>query len=232
MASHYTSCKLTESKALSRKKCKFLHTGPHVQVREAGSSLGTWLGPQSFGSSAGQDNLSPSLPASGFQELGSDTPPYANSLWQERHLLASPFLLPVPHHCQPPHVLSIFIWIGDQGINPVYTSSIFQSHYGMAAIAIFHAANESNWIIMTVDSIKQHLIGLLPRNFIFIVFSIVLPKRNTTGELSRTSAKLYWMILEIMVTFSSVSNTSNVCFIHSFHTLNTVSASTEKGKIT
>lgn len=70
---------------------------------------------------------------------------------------------------------------------------------------------------MTADSIKQHLIGLLTRNSIFIVFSMQVTPKNTAGELSQTAAKLYRIILEIMATFSPVSNKSNVSvlFIHS-----------------
>lgn len=49
-----------------------------------------------------------SIQACDFQHLDSDCP-YANSLWQERHLLASSLLFQVLYPCQPPHVLSIFI---------------------------------------------------------------------------------------------------------------------------
>lgn len=59
---------------------------------------------------------------------------------------------------------------------------------------------------MTVDSIKQYLIGLFPGNFIFVVFSICVTQKNSAGELPRAVAKLYWIVLEIAVTFSSVSN--------------------------
>lgn len=59
---------------------------------------------------------------------------------------------------------------------------------------------------MIVDSIKQYLIGLFPGNFIFVVFSICVTQKNSAGELSRAVAKLYWIVLEIAVTFSSVSN--------------------------
>lgn len=125
MTSHSTSCRLTESKTLNGKKCKFLHTRP--TCRSEWRFTCALAGPAELQLPGWTWTIClQSPPACGFQDLGSETLPYANSPWQERHLLASPLLFPVLRACQPPHVLSIFIWIGDQGINPAYTNSIFQ----------------------------------------------------------------------------------------------------------
>lgn len=159
-----------------------------------------------------------SIPACNFQHLGSETLPMPipfgrkDTFWH-RHCYSQSFT--------PAKLLMFYLFLFElviKGLTQLIQIPSSKSDYGVAAIVIFHSPNESNWILMTVDSIKQHLIGLFPGNFLFIVFSICVPKKNSAGELSRTVAKLYWIILEIMVTFSSVSNKVRCpCSPHSFH---------------
>lgn len=127
------------------------------------------------------------------------------------------------HHCYsqcftPANLLRFYLFLFElviKGLTQLIQIPSSKSHYGVVAIVIFHSPNESNWILMTVDSIKQHLIGLFPGNFIFIVFSICVTQKNSAGELSRAAAKLYWIILEILATFSSNSQIS--CCTPLFH---------------
>ena len=88
----------------------------------------------------------------------------------------------------PAKLLMFYLFLFElviKGLTQLIQIPSSKSDYGVAAIVIFHSPNESNWILMTVDSIKQHLIGLFPGNFIFIVFSICVTKK----KLSRRAIK-------------------------------------------
>lgn len=124
------------------------------------------------------------------------------------------FSMPIPfgrkdtvwrHHCYsqsftPANLLMFYLFLFElviKGLTQFIQIPSSKSQYGVVAIVIFHSPNESNWILMTVDSIKQHLIGLFPENFIFIVFSIQLP--NSTQQESHqgllpgcTGSSLTW----------------------------------------
>lgn len=174
-----------------------------------------------------------SLPACGSQDLGSDISPMPipfgrkDTFWHH-HFYSQSFTTA--------NLLMFYLFLFELVIKEltqfIQTPSS-KSHYGVVAIVIFRSPNESNWILMTVDSIKQHLIGLLPRNFIFIAFSIMLPKI--------TQQESYQGLLPSYMDSSLKSGshfllflTSQIFLFHSFipqDTLNTVSASIENGKI-
>lgn len=111
--------------------------------------------------------------------------------WAQRQ-----FPMPIPlgrkdtfwqHRCYsqsftPANLLMFYLFLFElviKGLTQLIQIPSSKSHYGAVAIVIFHSPNESNWILMTVDSIKQHLIGIFPGNFIFIVFSIPATKKTT-----------------------------------------------------
>lgn len=159
---------------------------------QSGDSLVLWLDQQS----------SSSLPGHG-QSVFRLYQLVVSRIWAQRL-----FPMPIPfgrkdtfwhHHCYsqffaPANLLMFYLFLFElviKGLTQLIQIPSSKSHYGVVAIVIFHSPNESNWILMTVDSIKQHLIGLFPGNFIFIVFSIHVTQKNITGELSRTAAKLY-----------------------------------------
>jgi hypothetical protein len=72
----------------------------------------------------------------------------------------------------PANLLMFYLFLFElviKGLTQFIQIPSSKNHYSILAIVIFHSPNESNWILMVVDSIKQHLIGLFPGNFIFIV---------------------------------------------------------------
>lgn len=227
-----TSCKLIESKALSGKKCTFLHTTPHAQVREAVHVGSSWAS-RAPAPHLDVDNLSSVSTSLWFPGFGLRYLPYANSFGRKdafwhHHFYSQSFTTA--------NLLMFYLFLFElviKGLTQFIQTPSSKSHYGVVAIVIFHSPNESNWILMTVDSIKQHLIGLLPRNFIFIFSSIMLPKK--------TQQESYQGLLPSYMdpSLKSWSHfllflTSQIFLFHSFNpqdTLNTVSASIEKGKI-
>lgn len=168
----------------------FCTQGQHAG--QSGGSLVLWLGQQSSSSPAGHGQSVFSL-----HQL------VVSRIWAQRL-----FAMPIPlgrkdtfwhHHCYsqsfaPANLLMFYLFLFElviKGLTQLIQIPSSRSHYGVVAIVIFHSPNESNWILMTADSIKQHLIGLFPGNFIFIVFSIHVTQKNIAGELSRMAAKLY-----------------------------------------
>jgi hypothetical protein len=86
-----------------------------------------------------------------------------------------------------------------------------RSHSGGAALVVFHSPNESNWILMILDPIKQHLIGLFPGISSYCFLHPCCPK-PATGELLEAAARPYWIFLEMMVMISSISSRRSVLF--------------------
>lgn len=194
---------------------------------QKGSSLVIWLGQQSSSSPAGHGQSVFHL----YQFV-------VSRIWAQRL-----FSMPIPfgrkdtfwHHHRysqaftTASLLMFYLFLFElviKGLTQFIQIAASKSLYGVVAIVIFHSPNESNWILMTVDSIKQHLIGLLPRNFIFIVFSMNVTQKSTAGELSRTPTKLYPCSHFLLFL------TSQMSLFYAFipqDTLNTVSISIEKG---
>lgn len=90
------------------------------------------------------------------------------------------------HHCYsqcftPANLLMFYLFLFElviKGLTQLIQIPSSKSHYGVVAIVIFHSPNESNWILMTVDSIKQHLIGLFPEISSSLFSPFVLPKKT------------------------------------------------------
>lgn len=133
------------------------------------------------GSTRAGGNLSSVSTACGFQVAGSEAAFFANSLWQERRLLVPP----VPSRSSMPANLLMFYQFLFKLVIKELTQLIqipsSQSHSGAAALVVFHSPNESNWILMIVDPIRQHLIGLFPRIPSYCFLHPCYPK-TATGE--------------------------------------------------
>lgn len=175
-----------------------------------GSSLPTRLGGQGSSSLAGHGQSVFHL-----HQL------VVSRIWAQRL-----FPMPIPfgrkdtfwhYHCYsqsfiPANLLMFYLFLFElviKGLTQFIQIPPSKSHYGVVAIVIFHSPNESNWILMTVDSIKQHLIGLFPGNFIFIVFSIHVTQKTQQESHQRLLPSYTESSLKL-VTFSSASNKSNI----------------------
>lgn len=138
---------------------------------QGGSDLVSWLGQQGSSSPAGHR-----------QSVFCLHQFVVSRIWAQ--IL---FPMPIPfgrkdafwhHHCYSQsstsaNLLMFYLFLFElviKGLTQLIQIPSSKTHYGAVAVVIFHSPNESNWILMTVDSIKQHLIGLFPGNFIFIVF--------------------------------------------------------------
>lgn len=159
------------------------------------------------------------------------------------------FPMPIPfgrkdafchHHCYsqsfaPANLLMFYLFLFElviKGLTQLIQIPSSKSHYEVVAIVIFHSPNESNWILMTVDAIKQHLTGRFPGNFIFIVFSIHITQKNTAGEPSGPLPSYIGSSLKSRSHFL-LFLTSQMSLFHSFipqDTLDTMSVPTEKEK--
>lgn len=150
-----------------------------MRTGQSGSSLVIWLGQQSSSSPAGHGQSVFHL----YQIV-------VSRIWAQRL-----FPMPIPfgrkdtfwhqhYYSQSFASANLFMFylflfeLVIKGLTQLIQIPSSKSHYGVVAIVIFHSSNESNWILMTVDSIKQHLIGLFPGNFIFIVFSILVTQKT------------------------------------------------------
>lgn len=175
-----------------------------------------------------------SLPACGSQALGSDISPMPipfgrkDTFWHH-HFYSQSFTTA--------SLLMFYLFLFELVIKELtqFTQTpSSKSHYGVVAIVTFRSPNESNWILMTVDSVKQHLIGILLSNFILIVFSIMLPKKKMQQESYQGLLPSYMDSSLKSGSHFLLFLTSQIFLFHSFipqDTLNTVSASTENGKI-
>lgn len=117
------------------------------------------------------------------QDVGSEVASYANSLRQERHLLVSA----LPSQAFTPAKLLMFYRFLFKLVLKELTQLIqipsSRSHSGVAALAVFHSPNESNWILMAVEPIKQHLIGLFPGISSSLFSSSPLSKKFNKGAI-------------------------------------------------
>lgn len=116
------------------------------------------------------------------QDVGSEVASYANSLRQERHLLVSA----LPSQAFTPAKLLMFyrfLFKLVQELTQLIQIPSSRSHSGVAALAVFHSPNESNWILMAVEPIKQHLIGLFPGISSSLFSSSPLSKKFNKGAI-------------------------------------------------
>lgn len=115
------------------------------------------------------------------QDVGSEAASYASSLWQERQLLVSS--LP-PQAFTPAKPLMFYRFLFKsvlKELTQLIQTPSSKSHSGVAALVVFHSPNESNCILMTVDPIKQHLIGLFPGISSSLFSSSLLSKKFDKG---------------------------------------------------